>query len=53
MTFEVYKPKEKLKSEDTYQTKPQIAAKIIRYLIATLPITIHRTESGGDSAVGT
>lgn len=32
LTFEVYKPKEKLKSEDTYQTKPQIAAKMIRYL---------------------
>lgn len=32
LTFEVSKPKEKLKSEDIYQTKPQIAAKMIRYL---------------------
>ncbi|MDZ4877595.1 MAG: hypothetical protein CLLPBCKN_007030 [Chroococcidiopsis cubana SAG 39.79] len=32
LTFEVYKPKEKLKSEDIYQTKPQIAAKMIRYV---------------------
>jgi SRSO17 transposase len=34
LTFEVYKPKERLKEKDEYQTKPQIAAKMIRQLQA-------------------
>ena len=32
LTFEVYKPKEKLREGDTYLSKPKIAVKIIRYL---------------------
>lgn len=32
MLFEVYKPRERLKPEDKYLTKPQIAAKLIRKL---------------------
>ena len=34
LTFEVYKPRERLKSIDQYQTKPQIAATMIRQLQA-------------------
>jgi SRSO17 transposase len=34
LTFEVYKPKERLKPEDEYQTKPQIAATMVRQLQA-------------------
>lgn len=34
LTFEVYKPKERLEAGDTYQTKPQIAAGMIRELQA-------------------
>ena len=33
LTFEVYKPKERLKKEDKYLTKPQIAAEIVRKLL--------------------
>jgi SRSO17 transposase len=32
LMFEVYKPKQRLSEEDTYQTKPEIAAKMIRQL---------------------
>jgi len=32
LTFEVYKPKQRLLKEDTYQSKPQIAAHMIREL---------------------
>lgn len=32
LTFEVYKPKERLQKEDKYKTKPQIAAEMIREL---------------------
>jgi SRSO17 transposase len=32
LTFEVYKPRERLKQGDKYQSKPQIAAKMIRQL---------------------
>ncbi len=32
LTFEVYKPKERLKLEDKYLTKPEIAATMIRKL---------------------
>jgi SRSO17 transposase len=34
LTFEVYKPKERLKDTDQYQSKPQIAARMIRQLQA-------------------
>lgn len=34
LTFEVYKPRERLKDSDEYQSKPQIAAKMIRQLQA-------------------
>jgi SRSO17 transposase len=34
LTFEVYKPRERLKDNDEYQSKPQIAAKMIRQLQA-------------------
>ena len=34
LSFEVYKPKQRLLEEDTYQTKPQIAASMIRELQA-------------------
>jgi SRSO17 transposase len=34
LSFEVYKPRERLKPSDEYQTKPQIAAKMIRTLQA-------------------
>lgn len=34
LMFEVYKPKQRLLEEDTYQSKPQIAAKMIRELQA-------------------
>ena len=34
LTFEVYKPKERLKASDEYYTKPQIAAMMIRQLLA-------------------
>ncbi len=34
LTFEVYKPRERLKDTDEYQSKPQIAAKMIRQLQA-------------------
>lgn len=34
LTFEVYKPRERLKDEDEYYTKPQIAATMIRQLQA-------------------
>lgn len=34
LSFEVYKPRERLKPSDEYQTKPQIAAKMIRQLQA-------------------
>lgn len=34
LTFEVYKPRERLKDTDEYQTKPQIAARMIRQLQA-------------------
>jgi SRSO17 transposase len=34
LTFEVYKPRERLKDGDEYQTKPQIAARMIRQLQA-------------------
>ncbi|MDX2243916.1 MAG: IS701 family transposase [Leptolyngbyaceae cyanobacterium bins.302] len=34
LTFEVYKPKERLKETDEYQSKPQIAARMIRQLQA-------------------
>ena len=33
LTFEVYKPKERLKKEDKYLTKPQIAAEIVKKLL--------------------
>ncbi len=33
LTFEVYQPKERLKKEDKYKTKPQIAAEMIRELL--------------------
>ena len=33
LTFEVYKPKERLKKEDKYLTKPQIAVEIVRKLL--------------------
>ena len=32
LMFEVYKPKQRLLEEDTYQSKPQIAAKMVREL---------------------
>ena len=32
LTFEVYKPKEKLRKGDTYLSKQKIAVKMIRYL---------------------
>lgn len=32
LTFEVYKPRERLKDTDEYQSKPQIAARMIRQL---------------------
>ena len=32
LTFEVYKPKEKLREGDTYLSKQKIAVKMIRYL---------------------
>ena len=32
LTFEVYKPRERLKPEDEYQSKPQIAARMIQEL---------------------
>ena len=34
LTFEVYKPRERLKDNDEYQSKPQIAAEMIRQLQA-------------------
>jgi SRSO17 transposase len=34
LSFEVYKPKERLKATDEYQSKPQIAARMIRQLQA-------------------
>jgi SRSO17 transposase len=34
LTFEVYKPKERLKEQEEYQSKPQIAAQMIRQLQA-------------------
>jgi SRSO17 transposase len=34
LTFEVYKPRERLKNNDEYQSKPQIAATMIRQLQA-------------------
>ena len=34
LSFEVYKPKERLKDDDEYQSKPQIAATMIRQLQA-------------------
>lgn len=34
LTFEVYKPRERLKDKDEYQSKPQIAARMIRQLQA-------------------
>lgn len=34
LTFEVYKPRERLKDNDEYQSKPQIAARMIRQLQA-------------------
>jgi len=34
LTFEVYKPRERLKENDEYQSKPQIAARMIRQLQA-------------------
>ena len=34
LNFEVYKPRERLKDGDVYQTKPQIAAMMIRQLQA-------------------
>ncbi len=34
LTFEVYKPRERLKDSDEYQSKPQIAARMIRQLQA-------------------
>jgi SRSO17 transposase len=34
LTFEVYKPRERLKQGDEYQSKPQIAARMIRQLQA-------------------
>jgi SRSO17 transposase len=34
LTFEVYKPRERLKDSDEYQSKPQIAAQMIRQLQA-------------------
>lgn len=34
LTFEVYKPRERLKDNEEYQSKPQIAAKMIRQLQA-------------------
>jgi SRSO17 transposase len=32
LTFEVYKPKERLRERDRYLSKPKIAVKMIRYL---------------------
>ncbi len=34
LSFDVYKPKEGLKATDDYQSKPQIAARMIRQLQA-------------------
>ncbi len=34
LSFEVYKPRERLKDDDEYQSKPQIAATLIRQLQA-------------------
>lgn len=34
LTFEVYKPKERLQAGDTYRSKPEIASVIIRQLQA-------------------
>lgn len=34
LLFEIYKPKERLKKEDTYRSKPEIAAEMMRELQA-------------------
>jgi SRSO17 transposase len=34
LMFEVYKPKERLKQEDEYKTKPQLAGMILKHLSA-------------------
>jgi SRSO17 transposase len=34
LTFEVYKPKERLRDKEDYQSNPQIAAQMIRQLQA-------------------
>jgi SRSO17 transposase len=34
LTFEVYKPRERLKNKENYQSNPQIAARMIRQLQA-------------------
>ena len=33
LIFEIYKPKSRLKSDDSYQSKPQIAAKLVTELV--------------------
>jgi SRSO17 transposase len=33
IVFEIYKPKSRLKTEDTYQSKPQIAATLVKELV--------------------
>jgi SRSO17 transposase len=33
LVFEIYKPKSRLKTEDTYQSKPQIAATLVKELV--------------------
>lgn len=33
LLFEIYKPKSRMKEGDTYQSKPQIAAKLVRQLV--------------------
>ncbi len=45
LTFEIYKPRERLKEGDKYLTKPEIAGKMIRAIDGrVVPIMDKRNE---------
>ena len=45
LCFEIYKPKERLKPEDTYRTKPEIAAAMIRALCSSYALAIRSNHA--------
>ena len=55
LLFKVYKPKERIKADDVYRSKPQIAAQMMRELQAMgfrFKLVRCRLECNGESGCG-